>query len=69
LSLWVGSITNIDVYDWVRDCLSFEIVGGGQLTTRTLPRSAGLLFWTPTWTRLPAASSPSTARSFQVPTL
>jgi len=68
LSLWVGSITNIDVYDWVRDCLSFAIVGGGQLTTRMLPRSAGLLFWTPTWTRLPAASSASTARSFQVPT-
>jgi lipopolysaccharide transport system ATP-binding protein len=68
LSLWVGSITNIDVYDWVRDCLSFAIVGGGQLTTRTLPRHAGLLFWTPTWTRHTTASAAAATKSFPTPT-
>src|SRR5438552_13841202 len=63
VSLWVGSITSTDVYDWVRDCLSFEIVGGGCLTTRTLPRSAGLLFWTPAWTRDSAAPAAGTTEA------
>lgn len=49
VSLWVGSITSTEVFDYVNDCLSFEIIDGGKLTTRTLPRSAGLLFLTPEW--------------------
>lgn len=51
LSLWVGSTTSTDVFDHVEDCLSFEIVDGGKLTHRTLPRSAGLIFMTPEWKR------------------
>jgi homopolymeric O-antigen transport system ATP-binding protein len=48
-SLFVGSLRGEDTYDFVQDCLTFEIVGGGQLTTRPLPRSSGLLFLTPDW--------------------
>jgi lipopolysaccharide transport system ATP-binding protein len=51
ISLWAGSITSTDVYDYLEDCLSFEIIGGGKLTMRKLPRSAGILFLTPEWTR------------------
>ena len=36
-------------YDYLEDCFSFEIVDGGALTSRVLPKSAGLLFLTPTW--------------------
>lgn len=68
LSLWVGSITSTDVYDWVRDCLCFAIVGGGQLTARLLPRHVGLLFWTPTWTRHSTASAAPATKSFHTPT-
>jgi len=49
LSFWVGSTTSTEIFDYVKDCLSFEIVDGGKLTTRLLPRSAGLLFLTPEW--------------------
>jgi lipopolysaccharide transport system ATP-binding protein len=51
ISLWVGSISCIDVFDYVRDCLVFEIADGGKLTMRRLPRSAGIIFLTPEWTR------------------
>lgn len=49
LSLYVGDSSSSDVYDYVEDCISFEIVDGGNLTKRPLPKSAGLLFLTPTW--------------------
>ena len=49
ISLWAGSLSSNEVYDFVEDCLSFEILNGGKLTNRTLPRSAGILFLTPTW--------------------
>src|SRR6266516_4319111 len=49
IGLFVGSSRGDDTYDHVQDCLRFEIVGGGRLTTRLLPRGAGLLFLTPHW--------------------
>lgn len=49
VGLFVGSTGGRDTHDHVPNCLTFEIVGGGQLTARTLPRSAGLLFLTPRW--------------------
>lgn len=49
ISLWAGSMTSTETFDRVVDCLSFEIVDGGKLTSRLLPRSAGILFMTPEW--------------------
>lgn len=49
ISLWAGSITSTERFDYVTECVSFEIVDGGALTSRRLPRSAGVLFLTPTW--------------------
>jgi lipopolysaccharide transport system ATP-binding protein len=51
VSLWAGSIDSIDAYDSIEDCLMFTVKDGGDLTMRPLPRDAGLLFWTPTWSR------------------
>jgi lipopolysaccharide transport system ATP-binding protein len=49
VSFWVGTVNSTETYDNVDDCLSFEIVEGGNLTTRSLPRSSGLFFFTPEW--------------------
>jgi lipopolysaccharide transport system ATP-binding protein len=49
LGLFVGSMAGRDTYDHVQSCLKFEMIGGGHLTSRTLPRGAGLLFLTPRW--------------------
>jgi lipopolysaccharide transport system ATP-binding protein len=49
LSFYAGDLSSSETYDYVEDCLSFEIVDGGTLTSRVLPRAAGLLFLTPTW--------------------
>ena len=51
VSLWVGSPES-ETWDWVHDCISFEVVEGGALAHRRLPRDAGLLFLTPLWERL-----------------
>lgn len=49
IGLWAGGIESIDQYDYLETCANFEIVDGGKLTSRTLPRTAGLLFLTPEW--------------------
>jgi lipopolysaccharide transport system ATP-binding protein len=49
IGLWAGSLTSTETFDHVIDCLSFDIVNGGKLTTRHLPRQAGILFLTPIW--------------------
>jgi lipopolysaccharide transport system ATP-binding protein len=49
ISLWAGCLASSEKYDHVEDCISFEITDGGSLTSRSLPRSAGLLFLTPEW--------------------
>lgn len=49
VSLWASGSDSVDAYDYVEDCLSFQIIDGGKLTMRYLPRSAGLFFFTPEW--------------------
>lgn len=49
VGLWAGGIESIEQYDCLEPCASFEVVDGGKLTSRTLPRTAGLLFLTPEW--------------------
>ncbi|CAN5249489.1 ABC transporter ATP-binding protein [soil metagenome] len=49
ISLYAGDLSSLETYDYVADCISFEIIDGGKLTQRRLPRSAGLLFLTPEW--------------------
>lgn len=49
ISLYAGDMSSTEKYDYIEDCFSFEIVDGGSLTSRVLPKSAGLLFLTPTW--------------------
>jgi lipopolysaccharide transport system ATP-binding protein len=51
VGFWAGDITSSDTFDHIEDCLNFEVIGGGNLTARNLPRSAGLLFLTPEWER------------------
>ena len=52
LSLFAGDMSSDEIYDYVEDCISFEILDGGNLTTRHLPQSAGLLFLTPQWEKI-----------------
>jgi len=49
ISLWIGSVTGTETFDYVTDCLSFEILDGGKLTSRKLNRRSGILFITPKW--------------------
>jgi lipopolysaccharide transport system ATP-binding protein len=49
ISLWAGGTDSIDEYDYLEDCLRFEIIDGGSLTMRHLPHSAGIFFFTPEW--------------------
>ena len=62
VSLWVGSPDSMETFDRVEDCLSLNIIDGGRLTMRHLPRSAGLLFLTPKWIRQSLASTEVAAR-------
>ena len=52
ISLWAGTTESIDTYDHVEDCLKFQIIDGGKLTMRHLPRSAGIYFFTPEWQQI-----------------
>lgn len=49
VSFWVGSTQGNETHHSAEDCISFEISGGGLLTTRDLPRNSGLIFLTPEW--------------------
>ncbi len=49
LSFWAGDLSSMEDYDYVQDCISFEVIDGGKLTNRRLPRSSGVLFLTPKW--------------------
>ena len=49
LSFWAGDMSSNEAYDYVEDCISFDIIDGGKLTSRRLPSSAGLIFLTPKW--------------------
>ncbi len=52
LSLYAGDRSSTEIYDYLEDCISFEIVDGGKLTGRNLPKSAGLFFFTPEWEQM-----------------
>ena len=52
VSFALESADSLIMYDFLEDCLSFTILGGGNLTTRNLPKSAGILFLTPDWVEL-----------------
>jgi lipopolysaccharide transport system ATP-binding protein len=52
LSFWCGDMSSTETYDYLENCLTFEILDGGKLTTRNLPSNAGLLFLTPKWQKL-----------------
>jgi lipopolysaccharide transport system ATP-binding protein len=52
LSYAVESFDSHIMYDFLEDCMSFTILGGGSLTIRNLPRAAGLLFLTPDWVQV-----------------
>jgi lipopolysaccharide transport system ATP-binding protein len=54
VGVWVGSRDGRDSHDHVESGLSFEILDGGALTTRALPRTSGLLFLTPRWNVTPS---------------
>jgi lipopolysaccharide transport system ATP-binding protein len=51
-SLYIGDNSSTEIYDYLEDCISFEIIDGGKLTGRNLPKSAGFLFITPEWRKL-----------------
>ncbi len=52
ISIWAGNTLGSETYDAIEDCLFFEIISGGQLTTRSLPRNTGLIFLTPKWEKI-----------------
>ena len=49
ISIYAGDMSSQEVYDYVEDCISFQIIDGGKYTNRNLPRNAGLVFLTPKW--------------------
>lgn len=49
IGIWLGDSTSIDTYEHLKEIISFEITDGGMLTSRHLPREAGLFFFTPKW--------------------
>jgi lipopolysaccharide transport system ATP-binding protein len=51
IGLWVGSPAS-DTWDHVQDCIAFDVVPGGTVARRRLPREGGLLFLSPAWRRL-----------------
>ena len=52
ISLWAGNQNSLDTYDRIENCISFQIIDGGRYTNRSLPRYAGLMFFTPSWKRI-----------------
>ena len=50
VTLFVGDTFDSEAYDYVEDSISFEVIDSGTLTSRLLPRSSGLIFFTPEWT-------------------
>jgi lipopolysaccharide transport system ATP-binding protein len=49
MGLWLGDHSGNTTFDFVEDCIGFQIIDGGLLTSRSLPRSSGLIFLTPEW--------------------
>jgi len=51
VGFWVGDMLS-ETYDFVNDCMSFQVSPGGTVAKRHLPRGAGLLFLRPSWERI-----------------
>jgi len=49
ISLKLHSENSMEIYDFVEDCLSFDILDGGNLVTRNLTKGSGLFLLTPQW--------------------
>jgi lipopolysaccharide transport system ATP-binding protein len=49
LSFWLGSVNASETFHYVEEKLSFEVLSGGPIVNRDLPKSAGLLYLTPIW--------------------
>jgi lipopolysaccharide transport system ATP-binding protein len=52
IGIGASSIDGHDVYDLKKECISFNIISGGLLTSRNLPKNTGLIFMTPEWERI-----------------
>jgi len=48
IDLIIGT-ANVEFFDLIENCISFEIKSDGQLTSRSLPQSNGIMFYTPIW--------------------
>lgn len=47
--IWVGGGPGGETYDEIENAIKFEIIDGGQLTSRNLPKSSGRFYLTPEW--------------------
>ena len=50
LTLWMADVA-YQPFDKVEDCVAFDVVEGGALVMRTLPRSQAVIYTTPIWRR------------------
>jgi lipopolysaccharide transport system ATP-binding protein len=49
VNLWLGDSITHEIYDYLLECLEFQILTGGNLTSRHLPIDSGVNFYTPKW--------------------
>jgi lipopolysaccharide transport system ATP-binding protein len=52
VSLISANTTGHEIFDLIENAISFEIIDGGNYTSRILPRSAGLIFMNPEWKKI-----------------
>lgn len=52
ITITASSTTGHQVFDCINNALTFEIVDGGNYTSRNLPRAAGLFFMNPEWKKI-----------------
>jgi ABC-type glutathione transport system ATPase component len=52
IDLTCSNTTGHEVFDIIENALTFEIIDGGNFTTRKLPRAAGLIFLNPEWNKI-----------------
>jgi len=50
VTLWMADLS-YQAFDKVEDCIKFDILNGGPLVMRPLPRAQGVIFTSPIWTR------------------
>lgn len=52
ISITLNNTTGHEIFDSIEKVLTFQIVDGGNYTSRRLPRAAGLFFLNPSWERI-----------------